>query len=83
MKLEILDNIHTGHLGTTKCQGRGGTSVWWPELSSQIENMVANRCDTCARDHPEPKEPLLSASFPSRPWERLAADLFELEEKCI
>ena len=46
----------------------------------QIENMVAN-CSTCVKDHPEPKEPLLSTSFPSRTWERLAAEVFELEGK--
>ena len=76
LRLEILDNIHTGHLGITKCQAKAETSVWWPGLSSQIGNMVAN-CDTCGRDRPEP----LSSSFLSRPWERLAADLFELEGK--
>ena len=74
IRLEILDHIHTGHLGITKCQARPRTSVWWPGLSSQIENMVVN-CDTCARDPPEPKQLLLSASLPSRPWERLAANL--------
>ena len=80
MRLDVLDRIHTGHLGITKCRARARTSVWWPGLSTQIENMVAN-CSTCAKDRPEPKEPLMSASFPSRPWERLAADLFELEGK--
>jgi len=44
--------------------------------------MVAN-CSTCAKDRPEPnyKEPLMSTSLPSCPWERLAADLFELKGK--
>ena len=46
----------------------------------QIEDMVAN-CSTCAKDRPEPKEPVMSTSLLSRPWERLAADLFELEGK--
>ena len=49
-------------------------------LPVQIENMVTN-CSTCAKDRPEPTEPLMSSSFPSRPWERLAADLFELAGK--
>ena len=80
MRLEILDCIHTGHLGISKCRARARTSVWWPGLSTQIENMVTS-CNTCAKDRPEPKEPLMSASFPSRPWERLAADLFEIEGK--
>ena len=80
MRLEILGCIHAGHLGITKCRARARTSVWWPGLSTQIENMVAN-CSTCAKDRPELKEPLMSTSFPSRPWERLAADLFELKGK--
>jgi len=42
--------------------------------------MVEN-CSTCAKDRPELKEPLMSTSFPLRPWERLAADLFELQGK--
>ena len=46
----------------------------------QIEDMVAN-CSTCAKDRPGPKEPVMSTSLLSRPWERLAADLFELEGK--
>ena len=42
--------------------------------------MVTN-CSNCAKDRPQPTEPLMSSSFPSRPWERLAADLFELAGK--
>ena len=54
-------------------------------LPMQIENMVTN-CSTCAKDCPEPTEPLMSSSFPltltlSLPWERLAADLVELAGK--
>ena len=55
---------------------RARASVWWPGLSIQIEN-----CSTCAKDRPEPKEPLMSSSFPSCPWEKLAVNLFELEGK--
>ena len=80
MRPEILECIHTGHLGISKCQARVRASVWWPGLPMQIENMVTN-CSTCTKDRPEPTEPLMSSSFPSQPWERLAADLFELGGK--
>ena len=80
MRPELLECIHTGHLGISKCRARARASVWWPALPMQIENMVTN-CSTCAKDCPEPTEPLMSSSFPSLPWERLAADLFELAGK--
>jgi len=51
-----------------------------PGLSMQIENMVVN-CSSCAKDRHDPKEPLISTSFPSHQWERLAVDLFELVGK--
>ena len=54
--------------------------VWWPAITTAITDMVT-KCFTCAKNRPVPKEPLMSSSFPSRPWERLAADLFDLKGK--
>ena len=80
MQLETLKIIHEGHLGISKCRARANTAVWWPGLSKEIYEMVST-CHTCAKVHPEPKETLMSASFPSRPWERVGMDLFELNGK--
>ena len=48
MRLEILDKIHTGHQGITKCRERARQSVWWPGLSRQLEELVKN-CITCVK----------------------------------
>ena len=80
MRLEILDVLHQGHLGITKTQARGKISVWWPAITTAITDMVT-KCCTCTQNRPVPKEPLMSSSFPSRPWERLAADIFDLKGK--
>ncbi|XP_048583904.1 uncharacterized protein K02A2.6-like [Nematostella vectensis] len=79
MQLEMLETIHEGHLGITKCQGRASSSVWWPLITKQIEAMV-NRCQTCAKLRPERREPLMALSFPNLPWSRVGTDLFELEQ---
>ena len=78
MRLQILDCIHTGHLGLTKCRSRARTSVWWPGLSTQIGELIT-RCHTCAKEQPTPREPLMPSSFPARPWERVATDLYDFQ----
>ena len=78
MRLQILDCIHTGHLGLTKCRSRARTSVWWPGLSTQIGELIS-RCHTCAKEQPTPREPLMPSSFPARLWERVATDLYDFQ----
>lgn len=77
MRLDVLDKVHEGHLGIVKCRERAKTSVWWPGLSTQIKNMVEN-CQTCARHREQRPEPLISTALPERPWQLVAADLFQL-----
>ena len=79
MQQEILTRIHDGHLGISKSRQRANTSVWWPGISRDIANLVQN-CTTCQKLRPTPHEPLLVSPFPSRPWEKLGMDLFELDK---
>ena len=56
---------------------------WYHKVPRQSPyiGLVARTFNTCAKDRPEPKEPLIASSFPSCPWERLGMDLFELDGK--
>ena len=49
MRAHILDRIHDGHLGQTKCQERARGSVYWPGITNQIK---------------EGREPLFLSSLP-------------------
>ena len=80
LRLEMLNRLHEGHLGITKCRAMARTCVWWPNISSQIEEMV-NKCHACSKLRPDIKEPLLPSAVPDRPWSRLGMDLFELHGK--
>ena len=44
MRLEMLNRLHESHLGVTKYRALARTSVWWPNISSQIEDMVRKCC---------------------------------------
>ena len=72
---EILEKIHKGHQGTVKCRERAKSSVWWLGLSTQLENMVKS-CQKCIEQLKHHAEPLKPTEFPTRPWQRIGADLF-------
>ena len=45
---KVLEQIHQGHLGTSKCQCRARQCVYWPGINKDIEHLV-EACATCQR----------------------------------
>ena len=76
--LDVLDRLHEGHQGITRCRERAKISVWWPGLSKQLEEKVW-RCSICARERQNPVEPAIVSQLPDRPWQKVAVDRFELK----
>ena len=46
MRSYILSLIHEGHLGMDKCKNMARRTLYWPNMSRDIENVVA-KCSTC------------------------------------
>ena len=65
LRMDVLQHIHDGHLGMTKCRARAQQSVWWPGLSLAIQDMVGN-CKTCLEQLPDKREPLMASRFRTR-----------------
>jgi len=78
MRMEMLDRIHAGHQGITKCRARARQAVWWPGMSRQIEELVQN-CAECRKHHQHRAEPMVPSSLPQYPWQKVATDLFQLK----
>ena len=56
MQPEVLNQIHSGHLGIEKCRLRARTTVFWNGLHKDIEELVL-KCSTCQRHQAsQPKE---------------------------
>ena len=43
-----LQLIHEGHLGLGKCKLRAKDTVYWPDLSDQLDKLVLN-CELCLK----------------------------------
>ena len=77
----MLLKIHEGHLGRDKCIENARSVLFWPGMSSQISNTVA-QCMICRHNqNSQQKEPMLHHDIPSLPWQKLGTDLFQFEGK--
>lgn len=80
MQPDVLDRIHDAHKGIAKCKHRGRTSVWWPGLSRQMEKVV-KKYPTNIKQYVNTTQPVIRTDFYELPWQKVAADLFELKDQ--
>ena len=74
---EMIDRIHESHQGIVNCKQRARDILFWPGMSSQIEDKVS-MCSTCSQfQRSQLKEPMVIQELPDRPWAKLGSDLFE------
>ncbi len=80
LRVKMLEKIHQSHFGMEKCKRRARDIMFWPRMNEQIGTVVS-KCDTCQEyQMSNPKEPMVQAPIPSRPWEIVATDLFQWEQ---
>ena len=81
MHKEMLKRIHNSHLGIGKCQRRAKDLVFWPGMASQIQDMISKCQICCSFQRNNSKQPLIPHTPPTQPWEKVGADLFEINNK--
>lgn len=79
LRPEIIEKLHSGHQGFTKCQRRAKASVWWPQIRKDIDNKIST-CVVCSRNRSQQAEPLMPTSLPDRPWQKVGTDIFEWQK---
>ena len=71
---QVLNEIHSGHLGMAKMKAVARGYVYWPNIDQNIEQKVKGcRGCTSVSKMPTPA-PLHPWEWPSRPWKRLHID---------
>ena len=81
MRQGVLNCIHESHLGIEKCKSRATAVVYWPDMSTAIERMISKFSECLKYQRENQKEPLLPHEVHQRPWQKLGADIFELNSK--
>ncbi len=81
LRRHMLEKIHAGHLGMDKCKRRARDLLYWPGMNRDISDLVFD-CLLCQTyKHRQQSLPLQPHQVTSRPWEKVAADLFHCKGK--
>ena len=76
VRADILQQLHEGHLGVTKCRERARQSVWRKGMDRQLREFILC-CSVCCKEQTQRAEPLISTPLRDLPWQRVGSDLFE------
>lgn len=78
---DMLALTHESHLGAEKSKQRARAALYWPNMAKHIEDVVT-RCPTCLRfRRSNRKEPMIPHPTPSKPWEKVAADIMTFRRR--
>ena len=71
--------FHVGHQGITKCREMARQSIWWPRMSTELEELIRNSPE-CCKAQKQRHQPLIPSPLPELPWQKVATDLFEWKQ---
>nr|XP_027212148.1 uncharacterized protein K02A2.6-like [Penaeus vannamei] len=81
LRRRTLTHLHDSHRGVEATRRRARQTVYWPGIDSDIKSTV-EACDSCQRLQPsQQQEPYLCDDQPSRPFESVSADFFQVAGK--
>ncbi|XP_064079558.1 uncharacterized protein K02A2.6-like [Macrobrachium nipponense] len=81
LRRRTLARLHDSHRGVEATKRRARQTVFWPGIDSDIANTVS-ACEPCQVLRPsQQQEPLHNDDHPSRPFESVSADFFQVAGK--
>ena len=81
LRPSIKARIHASHMGVESCLRRARECVFWPGMSGEVKQLI-EACETCRKYQiSQPRESLMPHEVPTRPWQKVGVDLFEMHKK--
>ena len=81
LRPKIKEKLHESHIGVRGCLRRARETVYWPGMNGEITEFI-QKCGTCMSfQSSQRKEPLICHEIPTRPWEKVATDIFTFDDK--
>ena len=81
LRRDLMRRLHYAHSGVVSSLSRARECIYWPGMTSEIQQFIET-CDVCrAFDKKQPKETLISYEVPDRPWAKVGIDLFSYRSR--
>ena len=81
LRSTMINKLHSSHVGLQGSLRGAREAFYWPHMNEQVTELMS-KCDVCNSYKTEQlKEALICHERPTRPWERIAADLFVFHGK--
>ena len=81
LRHEILEQLHTNHMGIKKTKLLAHESVYWPNINADIDNFIKNCTTYLQFQQMQPKEKIIHHDIPLCPWEVICVDIFHFNNK--
>ena len=75
---EMIQLLHTGHLGLEKFLNRAKQYMYWPGLYDELKDLITN-CTACLKfsaQKPTSNKQHAGHEIPVHPWSKFASDIF-------
>ena len=81
LRQQVLNQLHTNHMGIEKTKLLACEFVYWSSINADIKSYIKH-CTTCLEfQQMHPKEKIIHHDIPLRPWEVVRADVFYFNKK--
>ena len=81
LKEQVLNQLHTNHMGIEKTRLLAWECVYWPSINADIEKYI-KQCPTCLQfQQTQPQERIIHHDTPLWPWEVFWAYVFHNNNK--
>lgn len=81
MRREMAERVHESHLGAAACIRKARDIIFWPGMTRDLKDKIEN-CEACREtDIAQQKQTMITHQTPTRPWQRIAMDLFQYKKQ--
>ena len=81
LRQQILNQLHTNHMGIEKTKLLTHESVYWSSINADVESYI-KYCASCFEfQQTQAKEKIVHHNIPLRPWEVVRAEVFHFHNK--